>query len=326
MKKYGLAALSATFGSLGLCCLTDAASAEEGGSGHYLPGSIADFIDAVPLNEGFFVKFNGLGYIGSASITKRLPFAGVIVGGPKAEIWGEGVSLVWRPSFDFGPRWSYAMSVTIPYIEAYVSASGTASLLNGASISAEKSKTTDAIGDIVLMPLMLNYNVNSDLNANFRLGIYAPTGDYEVGRLSNTGKNFWTFEPILGLMYFGKTNGLEVSVYPGIDINTTDDATHYRSGAQFHIDGTLAQHLPFLGGLAGLGVSAYDYRQVTADTGVGANLGAFEGKSIGVGPVASYITKIAGHDTSFEVKWLHEVETQNRLQGNIYWLKAVTRF
>jgi len=65
---------------------------------------------------------------------------------------------------------------------------------------------------------------------------------------------------------------------------------------------------------------------VTADTGVGANLGAFEGKSIGVGPVASYITKIAGHDTSFEVKWLHEVETQNRLQGNIYWLKAVTRF
>lgn len=32
-----------------------------------------------------------------------------------------------------------------------------------------------AIGDIVLMPLMLNYNVNPDLNINTRLALYAPT-------------------------------------------------------------------------------------------------------------------------------------------------------
>ena len=172
------------------------------------------------------------------------------------------------------------------------------------------------------MPLMVNYNVNPDINVNFRVGVYAPTGSFEVGRLSNTGKNFWTVEPILGFMYFGKTNGIEASVYVGSDFNSGNPATHYKSGAQFHVDGTLAQHFPLLGGIAGLGVSAYDYQQVTGDTGAGANLGAFEGKSVGLGPVASYIVKIAGHDTSWEAKWLHEVETENRLQGNIIWLKA----
>ena len=37
-----------------------------------------------------------------------------------------------------------------------------------------------AIGDIVLMPLMLNYKVTRDFNVNFRVGIYAPTGNYET--------------------------------------------------------------------------------------------------------------------------------------------------
>jgi hypothetical protein len=302
------------------------ALAEEGGSGHYLPGSISDFSDGVPQNEGFYLKFNGVDYLGSAGITKQLPFAGVAVGGPKADVWGAGLSLVWRPNIDFGQRWSYAMSVTVPYIGSNVSASAIGSLPSGLSRSLSESSNTDALGDIVLMPLMVNYNVDPDFNVNFRVGFYAPTGSYEIGRLANTGKNFWTTEPMLGLMYFGKTTGIEASAYIGADFNTEDNATHYQSGTQFHIDGTLAQHFPVQGGLAGVGISAYDYQQVTPDTGSGATLGAFEAKSIGLGPVLSYITKIAGHDTTFEVKWLHEAETEDRLEGNIFWLKALTKF
>ena len=33
------------------------------------------------------------------------------------------------------------------------------------------------------------------------------------------GKNFWTIEPTLGLMYFGQKNGIEASVYFGADFN-----------------------------------------------------------------------------------------------------------
>ena len=38
------------------------ALAEEGGSGHYFPGSMSDFADAVPLTPTFIVRYNQLYY------------------------------------------------------------------------------------------------------------------------------------------------------------------------------------------------------------------------------------------------------------------------
>jgi hypothetical protein len=46
------------------------------------------------------------------------------------------------------------------------------------------------LGDIILMPLMLNYNVSPDINWNFRFSIFAPTGSYGTGRLANHGQEF----------------------------------------------------------------------------------------------------------------------------------------
>jgi hypothetical protein len=77
-------------------------------------------------------------------------------------------------------------------------------LANGSTVSVRRSDSKSGLGDIILMPLMLNYNVNPDFNINFRTAIYAPTGSYKVGRLANTGKNFWTLEPTLAFMYFGQ--------------------------------------------------------------------------------------------------------------------------
>jgi hypothetical protein len=127
-------------------------------------------------------------------------------------------------------------------------------------------------------------------------------------------------------MYFGQKNGIEASVFVGSDFNTENEDTNYTSGTQFHIDGTVAQHFPWLGGLAGVGVSSYYYQQVTGDSGSGATLGDFKGKTVGVGPVISYISKIGAHDAFAELKWLHELETENRLKGDIVWLKAVYKF
>lgn len=46
----------------------------------------------------------------------------------------------------------------------------------------------------------------------------------------------------------------------------------------------------------------------------------------GLGPVVSCVSKIGGHDVVSELKWLHEFETKNRLQGDIVWFKAVYKF
>jgi hypothetical protein len=182
------------------------------------------------------------------------------------------------------------------------------------------------LGDIVVMPLMLNYRANPDFNVNFRIGAYAPTGRYEVGRLANTGKNFWTIEPTLGLMYFGQKNGIEASLFLGADYNWENPDTDYQSGTQVHVDGTLAQHFPVGNGLWGVGVNAFWYEQVSADSGSGARFGDFEARTAGLGPVISYATKIADNDVIAELKWLHEMETRKRLQGDYLWFKLLVKF
>ena len=123
---------------------------------------------------------------------------------------------------------------------------------------------------------------DAQLQHQFQLGVrisglagYAPTGDYEVGRLANTGKNFWTIEPTLGLMYFGQKNGIEASVFFGADFNTENPDTDYKSGTQLHVDGTLAQHFPLFGGLAGVGVNGFWYEQVTRRQRLGRDLWRF---------------------------------------------------
>jgi hypothetical protein len=207
-----------------------------------------------------------------------------------------------------------------------VTANVATTLPGGAPVAASRTSSTNGLGDVVLMPLMLNYKVNPDFSVNFRVGFYAPSGSYEVGRLANTSKNFWTTEPTFGFMYFGQKNGIEASVFAGADFNAENPGTHYKSGTQVHVDGTLAQHFPALGGLTGVGVNAYYYKQVSGDSGAGATLGDFEAMTTGLGPVLSYATKLGGHDTIVEAKWLHELDTENRLRGDVFWLKAVFKF
>ena len=286
-----------------------------------MPGSMASFADAVPPQETFIVRNNLVHYNGSVGATVPLPIGGQSTLGASANSWAEGLTFLWRPPVELGEGWSYAMCATVPYVWLDVSAN----VVAGAN-SVRRSSSVSGLGDIVLMPLMLNYNVNSNLNVNFRTGIYAPTGSYEVGRLANTGKNFWTVEPTLGLMYFGVNNGREASLFVGADFNTENEATDYTSGTQFHLDGTLAQHFPLAGGLAGVGVNGFWYDQISADSGSGATFGSFEGYTTGLGPVISYAFKAGGINLLGEVKWLDEVDTSNRLNGSILWFKFLVKF
>ena len=168
---------------------------------------------------------------------------------------------------------------------------------------------------------------NGGLKYDVRLTIYAPTGDYNKNDLANAGKNYWTFEPMVALSYISSKIGLEVSAFAGVDFNTKNDATDYQTGDQFHIDMTVAEHLP-LGklGVFGLGANAFYYQQITGDSGSGAVLGGFEGRTVGVGPVLSYATKIGKTDVVAEAKWLPELDVENRMKGDYVWFKLALLF
>lgn len=292
--------------------------AEEGGSGHYLSGSMASFVDGVPAKPTFLLRYNLLNYSGSFERNEPLPIAGITAENLDVDSWAHGLTAVWRPNWNIGKKWSYAMSATVPYVIMEVSAD----VPPVADITDKES----GLGDIVLMPLMLNYNVNSNLNANARIAIYAPTGDYEVGRLANMGKNYWSVEPTLALMYFGLGNGIEASWFAGMTFNAENPDTDYKTGTQFHTDATVAQHLPVGKGLAGVGLSAFWYQQITGDSGSGATFGDFKGMTYGLGPVLSYTRTVKTLDLIAELKWLHELETKNRVEGDSIWLKVICKF
>ena len=310
--KIGLTTLA-----LSSTCLV----AEEGGSGHYLPGSMASFMDGVPTDPTFIIRMNYMNYQGSSSVP--LPKGGGgIIANANATANALAATILWAPDWDLGlgDKWQFAMSTTIPLLN--MDLSGSVNYMGSGFIDMQGDKT--ALGDIVLMPFMLNYNVNPDLNINTRLALYAPTGSYELGRLINNGKNFWTVEPTIGIVYFGQKNGREASLFFGADFNEENPDTNYKSGTQIHLDGTLAQHFPFAGGISGAGVTGYWYKQVTGDSGSGANFGDFKAKAAGWGPVISWMDMKGKYIA--EVKYLSDFENEKRLDGDTVWFKFITKF
>jgi hypothetical protein len=73
------------------------AFAEEGGCGHYLPGSMASFIDGVPATETFLTRLNVVNYDGSIDGNVRVPIGGLTTLGADAKSWGYGLTILWRP-------------------------------------------------------------------------------------------------------------------------------------------------------------------------------------------------------------------------------------
>jgi hypothetical protein len=327
-NRFGARQLACACG-LALLAL-GSAQAEEGGSGHYQPGSMASFTDGVAPQESFLVRWNLVNYEGSAGLDRPLPFNGLIAANADVSVWANGLTLFWRPPFEISDsgKWSYAMSATIPYVSLDVTADVATTLPGGApGPTLHVSDSIDGVGDIVIQPVMFNYNINPNLNFNMRLSLYAPTGSYKAGRLANTGKNYWSYEPTVALMYMGTKNGIEASWFTGLTINEENDDTDYKSGNQFHTELTVAQHFPLGKGLAGAGLTGFYYDQVTGDSGSGATFGDFEAKVAGVGPVVSYIKQYGNKDKLMaELKWLHEFDVEKRPEGDTVFFKLLYQF
>jgi hypothetical protein len=306
-----------------LCALLT--QAEEGGSGHYFPGSMASFMDGVSATETKILRLNVIGYEGRYDGDVPVPIAGLAALDVDVESFAVGLTGFWRPSFEIGENWSYAVSMTVPYVDLTVEADVAISQ-DPAGRTVRRSDSSSGLGDILLFPIMLNYTFSPALNANFRLGLYAPTGDYEVGALANTGKNFWTVEPTIALMYLNPKTGLEASTFFGIDFNEENSDTNYKSGSQAHLEATLAQHLPLWGGGASIGLTGFWYQQITGDSGSGASFGDFKAKALGIGPVLSYSRKLDSSDMIAEFKWLHESGVERRAEGDTLFLKVMLKF
>ena len=55
---------------------------------------------------------------------------------------------------------------------------------------------------------------------------------------------------------------------------------------------------------------------IGGDSGEGARLGDFKGRAAGFGPAVYLNRKLFDKDIYFSVKWLHEFNVRNRLEGD----------
>ncbi len=303
--------------------LTVTSSAEEGGSAHYMPGTSASFIDAFPGQPGGLAILNYFTYYDArASGNRQLILGGNLTANMKATCYADTLAGLYQAPWDVLGG-GMAFGVAVPYVwlevKGQVQRVGPGGILRPALSS---SDSANGLGDISLIPFMLGWtNLIPDFKLDARLSIFAPTGEYEKGRLANVGKNYWTFEPGIMASWLSSKLGTEASLFAGVDFNTKNDATDYQSGTSFHLDGTLAQHLPLGKGLIGVGANAFYYQQISGDSGSGAVLGELEGRTLGIGPALSYVRPIGKTQLLAEVKWLPELEVNKRLKGDYIWFK-----
>jgi len=299
--------------------------AEEAGSGHYSPGQMASFIDALPGYPTIALVNYFTYYSGDVGGGRSLPLGGNVAAGVKATAYIDTVGMIYEsPLRLLGGN--YAAGLAIPFGSMTVKGNITHTGALGRSREGQVSDTSSGLADTIIYPFMVGWTNGPDFKYDVRLGIYAPSGDYEKGALANLGKNYWTFEPGLSFSWLSSKIGTEVSLFTGVDFNTKNEATDYLTGTQFHLDATVAQHLPLFGGFIGVGANAFYYQQITGDSGSGAVLGDFEGRTIGVGPAVSYLHKIGKTSLVGELKWLPELDVQSRMEGDWIWFKLALLF
>ena len=340
--------------------------AEEQSAGHYFPGGLSSAFDLVPAN---FLKYNSSQPAYTLAVGNDSTYYhgsnNAFKGANATAYTDTWIFLCQFPKeisfLPWDPHYSVALAVPYTWLKAHAPVLVNS---NGKFKFIHTKDTDSGFGDIEFFPIMLNwanwatypekpkqdlsdllFSYQSRYQAEF--GIYAPTGNFESGPLpdsaapANIGRNYWTFEPGAAASYLIAPASKDLQQYllgftisPGIDFNTKNGKTHYQTGDQFHLDGSLVGYYVLggqqnrVGELAtqaiGLGVSGYFYQQVTKDSGSGAALnGSFEGMTTGVGPDLSYLYTSADNYVTMgaDVKWLPELSVSNRLQGNIIWLK-----
>ena len=292
--------------------------AGEGGVSHVIPGSMATLSDLPGTSPAWFLKPMYLHYSGTFSA--QLPTAVGLAGDVDATT--NTVALAGGRTFETtvlgGAHYTFAMA--LPYTWVDITANVQTPLG-----TVRRHSEVSGLGDLTVLPVMLAWKTG-DWQIDAILPIYAPTGSYEKGRLGNTGLNYWTFDPTIGVVYSNKAAGFNAMLHTGYAMNTENSATQYQSGSLLHFDGVIQQFLPVGPGFLTLGAEGFYFYQVTGDSGAGASLGDFKGMTAGLGPVLGYILPLGQQALSVELKWLAEVDTKKRLEGDYLWLKVVYKF
>ena len=197
---------------------------------------------------------------------------------------------------------------------------------DGVDLGAQ-SKT--GLGDITV-GAGIAWHPTKTFNCAAAIDVYAPTGAYRVGDMTNIGRNYWSIDPVFVFTYKGDKDsplpGLEVSSKMMYWINTINTETSYTSGQEFSADYLIAQHVKNWA----FGVNGYLTYQFTDDKKEGHKAQdpvtglytGMRGKSFSAGPIISY----SWPGWRLTAKYQFDLYTRNRAEMDKFWLKITRSF
>ncbi len=289
--------------ALGICAVcTVAVKATENGGGAYPNGAEGFLTGLVPPPPGIYLVDYSMFYTANDFMDNN----GDKVNAPfDLEVWGNIPRIInVTDKHLFGGQWAQHIFIPVLYLDVTTPGG---------------SDDQAGLGDIIIDPFILAWHTK---NLHWALGVdtYVPVGAYDKNDIANLGRNYWTFEPVAALTYLSD-NGYEASIKLMYDFNTKNHSTDYQSGDEFHFDYTLGKKINNYN----IGIGGYYYKQITGDDGTvltpagPVDAGDNKGQTIAVGPQVAYQYK----GVSFILKYQHEFETENKFEGDKFWLKIV---
>lgn len=284
------------------------ARAAEGGLSHYLPGVAGDVLLAQSPKPGLQSAMNLWYQNGDVDKT-------VLQGRLGADLDLDLFLFIPAAIYTFEKKvlgGTYTLGIAVPF--GYGKLEG--ELTDPFGHFGSASQDSFNLSDIALTPLQLNWDVG---NFHFKLAevLVAPTGGYDLDNVVNLGRNYWSFDTVAGMTWFNAPTGTEMSLAPGIMVNTENNKTNYRTGTEFHLDFTANQ---FLSETFSLGIRGFYYKQISGDSGSGTLLGDFKAEEFSIGPGLVWIPKSGGGDLTILGKWMHDFYAENTFDSDYFTL------
>ena len=305
--------------------------AAEDATGFYLLGSIASGGAIVPppgtylTNYKYYYNGDASGIAGQGVIENDLGrFTLDVDTDVEANVFIEIPTLMWvAPRKLLDGRFGFGLLTPIGYqdISANVDTLASLTLADGRSFQSGArfgiNDDTFSFGD----PLILSFIGWNRGNWHWRLASLTniPIGAYDDQDIAKMGFNRWGTDIHGGFTWLDPDVGFEVTATAGFTFNGRNPDTDYKTGTEFHVEYALMKHFSkrFSAGLVG-----YHYQQVTGDSGDGARLGDFKGRVTALGPSLNFNTQIRQIPISTSLRWYHEFNVKNRLEGDSVYLQT----
>jgi hypothetical protein len=286
------------------------ALAVDGAVGRTLPGVwVMPQGAVVGPTAGLSFTVMPIGYTGSISGGRSIPIAGSLVANASADTSVNYLipQYVYKTEIN---KVSFSSLFAVPFY--WVGVVGNVQL-NNQTLRSNRNANA-GLSDVFFSPLTAGIHLSENNNLAISTTVFAPTGAYRPGNLSNLGMNEWTIMPNIAHTILWEKRGLELDNFVGFDIYSRNPATLYHSGTMFHWDGMVVQ---YLSRRFGFGAIVSNLTQINRDTGPSTNLlHGFQGGAWGAGPMVVWVVKPKDPMMAFQFRWVREFAATNLVQGN----------